>query len=49
MIFCLADTLAEIKGACMFAFAQDETSPVVVEVIWTKQRSTDGRGASQNE
>ena len=34
MIFCLADTLAEIKGACMFAFAQDETSPVVVEVIW---------------
>ena len=34
IIFCLADTLAEIKGACMIAFAQDENFPVVVEVIW---------------
>ena len=34
IILCLADTLAEIKGACMIAFAQDENFPVVVEVIW---------------
>lgn len=32
--FCLADTLAEIKGACMIAFVQDENFPVVVKVIW---------------
>ena len=34
IVFCLADTLAEIKGACMIAFAQDEDFPVVVQVIW---------------
>ncbi len=34
IVFCLADTLSEIKGACMIAFAQDENIAVVVEVIW---------------
>ena len=37
IVFCLADTLAEIKGACMIAFAQDEDFPVVVEVIWANK------------
>ena len=32
MIFCLADTFAEIEGAYVIAFAQDENFPVVVEV-----------------
>lgn len=34
IIFCLVDTLAEVKGACIFTFAQDENLPVAVEVIW---------------
>ena len=34
MIFCLADTLAEIKSACMIAFDQEGDFPLVVEVIW---------------
>ena len=34
IIFCLADTLAEVKGACLHAFGADENSPVGVEVIW---------------
>ncbi len=37
MMFCLADTLAEVKSACMIAFAQDENFPVVVEVIWANK------------
>lgn len=34
IVFCLADNLDEVKGACMRAFAMDENLPVVVEVIW---------------
>ena len=34
VIFCLADTLAEIKEACMRAFGAEENSSVGVEVLW---------------
>ena len=34
IVFCLADTLDEVKGACMRAFAKEEDLPVVVEVTW---------------
>ena len=34
VILCLADTLAEIKRACMRAFGWDENFPVGVEVKW---------------
>ena len=34
IIFCLADTLAEVKGACLHAFGADENSSVGVEVMW---------------
>ena len=34
IVFCLADTLDEVKGACMRAFTMSENLPVVVEVIW---------------
>ena len=34
IIFCVADTLAEVKGACLHAFRADENSPVSLEVIW---------------
>lgn len=34
VILCLADTLAEIKGACMCALGADENSLVSLEVLW---------------